>query len=90
VSALIAAGLYGIENELSLEEAYGGNAYTSGADQVRATLREACEDWTNSSLARTAFGDEVVDHYANNAQVELAAYDRAVTDWELFRNFERT
>jgi glutamine synthetase len=90
VSALIAAGLYGIENELSLEDAYGGNAYTSGADQVRVTLREACEDWTNSSLARTAFGDEVVDHYANNARVELAAYDRAVTDWELFRNFERT
>jgi glutamine synthetase len=32
----------------------------------------------------------VVEHYANNAQVELAAYDRAVTDWELYRNFERT
>jgi glutamine synthetase len=90
VAALIAAGLHGIENELSLEEAYGGNAYTSGADQVRPTLREACEDWTGSGLAREAFGDEVVDHYANNAQVELAAYDRAVTDWELFRNFERT
>jgi glutamine synthetase len=90
VSALIAAGLHGIENELSLEDAYGGNAYTSGADQVRPTLREASDDWTNSSLARTAFGDEVVDHYANNARVELAAYDRAVTDWELFRNFERT
>jgi glutamine synthetase len=90
VSALIAAGLHGIENELSLEEAYGGNAYTSGADQVRPTLREACEDWTQSSLAREAFGEEVVDHYTNNAQVELAAYDRAVTDWELFRNFERT
>jgi glutamine synthetase len=90
VSALIAAGLHGIENELSLEEAYGGNAYTSGADSVRPTLREACADWTQSSLAREAFGDEVVDHYANNAQVELAAYDRAVTDWELFRNFERT
>ncbi|WP_246122542.1 glutamine synthetase family protein [Actinoallomurus bryophytorum] len=90
VSALIAAGLHGIDNELTLEEAYGGNAYTSGADQVRPTLREAAEDWTGSGLARAAFGDEVVDHYANNAQVELAAYDRAVTDWELFRNFERT
>jgi glutamine synthetase len=90
VSALIAAGLHGIENELTLEEAYGGNAYTSGADQVRPTLREAAEDWTGSGLAREAFGDEVVDHYANNAQVELAAYERAVTDWELFRNFERT
>ncbi|HEY0541220.1 MAG TPA: glutamine synthetase family protein [Actinoallomurus sp.] len=90
VSALIAAGLHGIDNELPLEDAYGGNAYDSGADQVRASLREANADWTGSALAREAFGDEVVEHYANNAQVELAAYDRAVTDWELFRNFERT
>ncbi len=90
VAALVAAGLHGIENELTLEDAYAGNAYTSGADQVRATLREAYADWTRSAPAREAFGDEVVDHYANNANVELAAYDRAVTDWELFRNFERT
>jgi glutamine synthetase len=90
VSAMIAAGLHGIENELPLEEAYDANAYTSGAGQVRASLREAAADWSGSALAREAFGDEVVDHYANNAQVELAAYERAVTDWELFRNFERT
>jgi glutamine synthetase len=31
----------------------------------------------------------VVDHYANNARVELAAYDAAVTDWERRRGFER-
>jgi glutamine synthetase len=90
VAALIAAGLHGVENELPLEEAYAGNAYTSGADQVRPTLHEACADWTGSAVAREAFGDEVVDHYTNNARVELAAYERAVTDWELFRNFERT
>jgi glutamine synthetase len=90
VAALIASGLHGIDDELPLEEAYGGNAYTSGAEKVRATLREAYDDWTDSDLARAAFGEEVVDHYANNARVELAAYDRAVTDWELFRNFERT
>ena len=36
-----------------------------------------------------AFGDEVVAHYANNARVELAAFDAAVTDWELLRGFER-
>ena len=29
-----------------------------------------------------AFGDEVVDHYANRPPVELAAFDAAVTDWE--------
>jgi glutamine synthetase len=90
VSALIAAGLHGIDNELTLEDACEGNAYASGADRVRPTLREAAADWSGSALARAAFGDEVVDHYANNANVELAAYERAVTDWELLRNFERT
>jgi glutamine synthetase len=89
VAALVAAGLHGIDNELPLEEAFGGNAYTSGADQVRPTLRAAYEDWNASDLAREAFGEEVVEHYANNARVELDAYDRAVTDWELFRGFER-
>ena len=40
-------------------------------------------------MARAAFGDEVVDHYVNMADVELAAFDAAVTDWELRRGFER-
>ncbi|NBX23860.1 MAG: glutamine synthetase, catalytic domain protein, partial [Microbacteriaceae bacterium] len=40
-------------------------------------------------LARSAFGDDVVDHYLNNARVELAAFDSAITDWERFRGFER-
>ncbi|MGC5012669.1 glutamine synthetase family protein [Streptosporangium sp. DT93] len=89
VSALIAAGLHGIENALPLEEAFGGNAYSSGAETVPHTLRDALELWEGSSFARDAFGEDVVAHYANNARVELAAYDAAVTDWELFRGFER-
>jgi glutamine synthetase len=40
-------------------------------------------------VAREAFGDEVVEHYLNNARVELDAFGRAVTDWERFRGFER-
>ncbi|GAB3957945.1 glutamine synthetase family protein [Actinoallomurus acanthiterrae] len=89
VAALVAAGLHGIESELPLEDPFAGNAYAADAEQVRPTLREAYEDWCKSSLAREAFGDEVVEHYANNARVELDAYDRAITDWELFRGFER-
>jgi glutamine synthetase len=89
VSALIAAGLYGIDNELELEDAYEGNAYTSDVARVPATLREAMELFASSSFAREAFGDEVVDHYLNNAAIELAAYDSAVTDWEKVRGFER-
>ena len=89
VSALISAGLYGIDNELDLAEAYDGNAYLSDAETVPATLRDALDLWTGSKIARDAFGAEVVEHYANNARVELTAFDAAVTDWELFRGFER-
>lgn len=89
VSALIAAGLYGIEHELPLEDPYGGNAYATDAESVRPTLRDAYEDWRKSSIVLDAFGEEVTEHYGNHARVELAAYDRAITDWELFRGFER-
>ena len=42
-----------------------------------------------SALARRLFGDAVVDHYVNAADVEITAFDAAVTDWERRRGFER-
>ncbi|GAA3198703.1 glutamine synthetase family protein [Actinocorallia longicatena] len=89
VAGLIAAGLHGIDNGLELEEPFTGNAYTSGAATVVGTLREARADWIASPVVRDVFAPEVVTHYANYAQVELDAYDRAITDWEMFRGFER-
>ncbi|TXK16311.1 glutamine synthetase family protein [Homoserinibacter sp. GY 40078] len=89
VAAIIAGGLYGIENELELPPLLAGNAYTSDATRVPSTLREAAELFADSAVARTAFGDDVVDHYLNNARVELTAFDAAVTDWERVRGFER-
>jgi glutamine synthetase len=89
LAASIAAGLYGIENELVLEPEFPGNAYGSDKPQVPATLRDAAELFEKSSVARAAFGEDVVEHYANMARVELAAFDSAVTDWERVRGFER-
>lgn len=89
LAALIASGLHGIDNELSLGEPHRGNAYASDAAQIRATLREARADWCASNLARRTFGEDVVEHYAQNAQVEIDTYDGAITDWELYRGFER-
>ncbi|MBV9488039.1 MAG: glutamine synthetase [Frankiaceae bacterium] len=89
VAAMIAAGLHGIENELPLEGPYDGNAYTSDAERVPTTLAEAGELLSSSKIARAAMGDEVVDHYANAAHVEVTAFNAAVTDWERFRSFER-
>jgi glutamine synthetase len=89
LSALIAAGLHGLDSELELEEAVAGNAYAADRPHVPKTLRDAADLFEGSALAREAFGDAVVDHYLNNARVELAAYDAAVTDWERVRGFER-
>jgi glutamine synthetase len=90
LAGMTAGILYGIENELELEPALGGNAYDDAdAPRVPTTLRDALDLWEASPIARAAFGDEVVAHYANNARVELAAFNAAVTDWELFRGFER-
>src|SRR6266699_769255 len=89
VAGMIAAGLAGIDNELSLEEAFAGNAYTDRGPKVPHTLRDALELWEGSDLAKQALGADVVSHYANYARVELAAFDAAVTDWELRRGFER-
>ena len=89
LSAMIAAGLHGMENALELEPPFEGNAYESDKPRVPATLRDARDLFAESAVAREAFGQDVVDHYLNNAQVELDAYNRAVTDWERFRGFER-
>ena len=89
VAAMIAAGLHGVDHELPLEEAFGGNAYAEAGNHVPTTLRDALELWRKSELAREAFGSHVVEHYANAARVEIEAFDAAVTDWELHRGFER-
>ncbi|WNZ12874.1 glutamine synthetase family protein [Streptomyces sp. 11x1] len=89
VAGLIAAGLHGIEQKLELPEVCAGNAYTAEYDHVPTTLHQAAELWEHSPIAKAAFGEEVVAHYLNMARVELAAFDAAVTDWELRRSFER-
>jgi glutamine synthetase len=90
LAAIIASGLHGIDARLELEPALEGNAYAAAErPRVPATLREARELFAGSAVAREAFGEEVVAHYLNAADVELAAFGAAVTDWERVRGFER-
>lgn len=89
ISAIIAGGLYGIENELPLPAPLTGNAYAAGVDTLPTTLREAAQLFSESTVARAAFGDDVVEHYLNQARIEVEAFDAAVTDWERVRGFER-
>ena len=89
LSAMIAAGLHGIDAELPLEPPLEGNAYQSDAPRVPTNLYEARDLFGASEVAREAFGSEVVDHYLNRARVELEAAEAKVTDFDLFRGFER-
>ena len=89
LSAMIAAGLHGIDSELELEPAFEGNAYESDHPRVPRNLYQARDLFERSDVARDAFGQEVVDHYLNRARVELEAQESAVTDWERYRGFER-
>jgi glutamine synthetase len=89
LAAMLAGGLHGIENELELEPETAGNAYKSDKPRVPHTLRAARDAFTSSEVARKVFGEEVVAHYTNMADVELTAFDAVVTDWELRRGFER-
>lgn len=89
-AGVIAAGLWGIEHELDPGEPFVGNAYVDpDVAHIPSTLVEAIELFRGSEVARHAFGDEVHHHILNTAEQEWAAFNRAVTDWELQRNFEQ-
>ena len=104
LAAMLGSGLQGIEQELVLEPALVGDGYSADRQRVPTSLREARNLFHTSDVARTVLGcggpagprhsdvvvgDTVVDHYVNMADVELKAFDAAVTDWELMRGFER-
>ncbi|MGE5407546.1 MAG: glutamine synthetase family protein [Syntrophothermus sp.] len=89
LSALIAAGLHGIDNELPLEPVFEGDAYKSDKPRVPHNIYEARDAFGSSEMVAAAFGKEVVEHYLNRASVEIDAFEAAVTDWERFRGFER-
>lgn len=89
-SAAIAGGLAGIDSGLDLIDPHLGDVYDStGHPALPGSLAAAAERFAASDLAHEAFGTAVVDHYCRHAREETAAFDRAVTDWERRRYFER-
>jgi glutamine synthetase len=85
----LAAGLYGIEHELELPPPLEGNAYESDAERFPGSLRDAITALDEGTMARAAFGDDVVDHYLNYARTEQRLFDQVVTGYERERMFER-
>ena len=84
-AALIAAALRGIEPG----EPLVGSAYDADADRFPSSLYEAVDELERSTMAREAFGDEVVDHYLNYGRTEQRLFDEVVTCYERERLYER-
>jgi glutamine synthetase len=88
-AALLAAGLYGIEEKLELKPAFEGNAYESDVERFPHALRDAIARLESSDVARRLLGEDVIDHYLNYARTEQELFDKTVTGYERERMFER-
>lgn len=92
-AANIAAGLLGIEKELSPTDPIIGNAYEVEDSlpaelQLASNLRDATRDLRASPEAVEMFGQEFVEHFACSRDWEVREYERHVNDWQLRRYFE--
>src|SRR5699024_2386403 len=89
-SALLGAGMYGIENKLELPEELVGSAYQNpNVEQIPTSLNEAITKWENSPVVKEVLGETVWKHYLHAAKVEQETFDRIVTEWEIERYFEQ-
>ncbi|WGQ08929.1 glutamine synthetase family protein [Pedobacter gandavensis] len=90
LSACLAAGLYGIKNNLVLDmAATAGNGYLDVSNGILpGSLQEATRKMKASPLAATLFGADFVEHFTLTREWECKQYAKAVTDWEMKRYFE--
>jgi glutamine synthetase len=89
-AAMLAAGMAGMKEGLDCGAEYQGNAYVDPKLQsLPKTLHQAAGLLDASTLARSCFGDAVVDFCVHTARLEIQAFNDAVTDWERVRYFER-
>jgi glutamine synthetase len=90
LGALLAAGLDGIAQHIDPPDVFVGDVYAATQlDHVPRSLRDATDAFAASTFAKSAFGEDVVEHYTHFFRTEQSAFDAAVTDWERARYFER-
>ncbi|PWA10816.1 glutamine synthetase family protein [Flavobacterium laiguense] len=90
LSACLAAGLYGIKNNLELKQARTiGNGYTDESNgRLSKNLIDSTMLMKNSKIANELFGETFVQHFTQSREWEWRQFSKAVTDWEMKRYFE--
>ena len=90
LAACLASGLDGIASKIEPPDCFVGDVYAArNLERVPYTLAQSVERFEKSEFAKRAFGADVLEHYAHFFRSEVAAFDKAVTDWERKRYFER-
>lgn len=97
-AAILASGLSGIEQQLTLPERLAGNAYDPAtvaqaiADgRIRPlprNLTEATSLFESSQVARDFLGADFVEHFVTTRRWEVKEYEKAVTNWDRRRYLE--
>jgi glutamine synthetase len=97
MTAILAAGLDGIENKTDPGQVNEENLYTLSPDELAsrgiellpANLLDATRHLEHSDVLRKAFGntgtEDYTDYYVKTKQEEWAAYHEQVTPWEVTR-----
>ncbi|MBD0741893.1 glutamine synthetase [Streptomyces sp. CBMA152] len=89
-AAAVAGMVHGISHDLVPPRLCVSNAFeASDAPLVPFTLEQARSAFRHSPVTREAFGEEVVEHYAQLAQIEIDHQRHTVTDAEQHRWFTR-
>jgi glutamine synthetase len=90
MAAVIAAGLYGVEQNLKLTAppVTGTNEGAENVPRAPRTLIETTRIFRQSDIARDFLGDVFVDHFAATRDWEWRQWLDGVTDWERKRYFE--
>lgn len=90
LAAALASGLDGLEQGLTPPPIFQGDIYQARhLPRVPYTLGEAALGFAQSAFARAALGEAAHEHYTHFFKSEWQAFNRAVTDWERKRYFER-
>ncbi|KTC17393.1 glutamate--ammonia ligase [Pseudomonas putida] len=82
IAASLAAGLYGIEQQLEPAPAIQGEFEVPDNLSLPCTLHAALERLKRSQLARELFGTEFIEGYIASKTLELTSFFDEITPWE--------
>lgn len=91
LSAMLAAGLDGIQNKIQPPEPTNRNIYEMTAEEreelgignLPASLEEAIAELKKDQVVRAALGDHIMDKYLEAKEAEFNEYRTRVHQWEL-------